>query len=750
MTLRSTDLLRFFHSHYFLGGIRQTIGVLTPALVVGGLFGWFSAGAVASFGAACVAIIDQPGGQRQYGSLGMAGAIVLGTLTTAITGMATTHPAAIWFVIPALCFFFSMFTVFGRQGGLLGFACLLLMTLTMRTVLAPIDVALHSLYSLLGGLFYLGLSYSLHRLLWHRESLQALSVALFATADYVRARSAFYDMNVELDEAYRQLIGRQATMTDKHQAARDRLLDEQAQKNPAHEHLHTGMLNTFVDMVGLLDSLIATHTDYATLRRKLPDSDILLFARDALYKLSRNIERIALDMARNRQTPQRISVRAEIRAMEYELEKYKRNELHKQDPEVHALLVQILRRLRNATRAVNRMSQHARPPIDVEAVDQRLQTSLGYTLSRQGFRWRLLTSNLRPDSPHFRYAVRVTITVMLALTLSLALDHTPILTTLMTDFSSHSYWIVLTILVVMKPGFALTRRRNKLRLQGTLIGCAVALALLESTDNLDVYVIIMVAASILGFSFIQLSYRVAAAFNTIFVLFVFQFLSESGTTAIGERLFDTLLGCALALLCSYLLPWWERNYMQSLADAVRRGNRQFFMATLDQAEQARKNRQNPGKATDEAELAWRDAQQYVQTAFSNFASAFYRMMDEPERQQVNVPELNNLLTQHHILMSQITAAAPVLSALDDVPPGIQGSLDTVAAQLDNQDHEAPASIETGGELSALAYPVRQMVRASHLIRQDTQRLNATSNQSPQASSRLNTSRSSVEASGANS
>ena len=46
-----------------LGGIRQAIGMLLPVLVLGGLFGQYSIGLVATFGAQCLAIIDQPDGR---------------------------------------------------------------------------------------------------------------------------------------------------------------------------------------------------------------------------------------------------------------------------------------------------------------------------------------------------------------------------------------------------------------------------------------------------------------------------------------------------------------------------------------------------------------------------------------------------------------------------------------------------------------------------------------------------------------
>src|SRR3546814_1050029 len=53
--------------------------------------------------------------------------------------------------------------------------------------------------------------------------------------------------------------------------------------------------NMFVDMLQLLDTLVATHTDYAALRRALAGHDCLMFMRDALTKMSLELNRIALE-----------------------------------------------------------------------------------------------------------------------------------------------------------------------------------------------------------------------------------------------------------------------------------------------------------------------------------------------------------------------------------------------------------------------------------------------------------------------
>ncbi|AUA54568.1 Inner membrane protein yccS [Achromobacter spanius] len=756
MDLRIASIRRFLYSHYFFGGVRQGVGMLLPVLVLGGLFGNYTTGLVATFGAQCLAIIDQPGGPQRHRTNEMLGGAALGTVTVIITGLASTNPILIWLVVIAQCFVYSMFTVFGKRGGLIGFAGLLLMTLTMHSPLQPHEVFAHAVATLGGALFYVVFSLGFSRLFWLREEQQAMSVALFATADYVAARAAFYDETADLDEAYRTLIQRQSVMTEKHQAARDMVLRALPRGKGVGDRQRVMIWNMFVDMLQLLDTLVATHTDYAALRRTLAGNDCLMFMRDALVKMSLELNRIALDVSRGRQVQYRSSAKAELRAIEYEIEQLKQQGLGEREPEMLALIIQVLRRLRNSARIVDRLADHTAASPDAKPTDVlRINKSLTRFISRQEFRFGLLTSNLRLDSPHFRYALRVTAAAAIAMTLASRW--------LSPEFSAHNYWIMLTIVIIMKPGFALTRQRNGWRLGGTLIGCICALLLFNLTDSPEILFAVLLGACIMGNSLVQLNYMASAIFNTLFVVLVFHFVSPGtvSMSVIGERAIDTLLGCALALICSYILPWWEARYLKPLAAAATRANREYLLAGLRYVE-AMQTHAGPAtnaganadttagtntattaaataapsaatnaSATDtpaviDADLAWRLARKNVHIAFSNFAEAFYRMMSEPKSHQLSVPELNNLLIQNHVLASQITAAIPILAALPKTPEAVQLALNGMVDLLDEKRPQIattlPTQFDTAGEQAALAYPLKQMLKAAHMIRQELQAL----------------------------
>ena len=382
-----------------------------------------------------------------------------------------------------------------------------------------------------------------------------MSVALFATADYVAARAAFYDATSDLDDAYRALIQSQSVMTEKHQAARDMVLRALPRGKGLGDRQRVMIWNMFVDMLQLLDTLVATHTDYAA-PRALAGNDCLIFMRDALVKMSLELNRIALDVSRGRKVQYRSSAKAELRAIEYEIEQLKQQGFGEREPEMLALIIQVLRRLRNSTRIVDRLADHTAASPDAKLHRCAAHQQVAHALHlAPGIPLRPLDQQPAPgfaalplraardggggagDDAGQPLAVAGIFSAQL-------LDHA--------DHRDHH-----------ETGFALTRQRNGWRLTGTVIGCVCALLLFNLTDSPEILFAVLLAACIMGNSLVQLNYMASAIFNTLFVVLVFHFVSPGtvSMSVIGERAIDTLIGCALALVCSYILPWWEARYL---------------------------------------------------------------------------------------------------------------------------------------------------------------------------------------------
>ena len=734
---------RFFHSHYLLAGLRQSLGVLLPVVVLGGIFKLYPLAIIMAMGAMCVAIVDQAGGPRRFRTNEMLGAAILGTFTVFITGLSSSSSLAIWILVPTLGFSYSLLNVYGKRGGLIAFACLLLMVLTLRYPMSPDEVLVHTASSAAGAFFYLSFSLLFRQILFFQDERSTLTVALFATASYMKQRAKFYDIDTELDDTYRELIKNQAEMTESQQAIRDMVLRELPRGGAGNaEATRLSLLAIYVNMESLRDSLVASHTDYVNLRRAMGKCDFLFFTHDALYQMGLAVGHIALNVSRRRKTKPPHSAKAEIRALEYELERYKRAQFNKEQPEIYALLVQIVRRLRNVQNLIDHMAAQTRSPTNDIPIDQYLDKSLSRFLARDEIRLGMLTSNLRWNSATFRYAVRISCACLLGLAVPSVVAFFSPQMEILQALTSYSYWIIMTSLVILKPAFSLTKQRNLFRLAGTALGCVLTFILLKTTNNSEVYLFILLLAYILGNSLVLLNYMVSAICTTVFVLISFQFLHSTDTFVIGERFVDTLIGCVIALICSYILPWWESNSLHTLAQDALQANKNYLHTGLHYAALKRQHSAATTAVPEDdhaltlsaaalsklehdlmdADLQWQLARRQVHINFSNFSSGFYRMMNEPSSRQMDVALLNNLLSQNHVLASQISASIPLLATLTEVPPEVAKAIVYIERELNNTDSAPVGTLETEGELAMLAYPLRQMMRASQLIRQDMQGL----------------------------
>lgn len=700
---RLTRIQRFVYSHHFISGVRRGAGILLVFSLGLLLPGSDSQALIAALGAACVALIDQPG-PLPVRIREMVGGLVLGSLAVSLTGFASHHPAWLLVAVVGQAFFFSMFAVYGKRGGVIGLSCLILTVVTMHSELTPDQVLEHAAVTLGGAATYIVFSILASRPLQVREEEQSLSVALLATADYVAARAEMYDADADLDERYRQLIASQATMSDQHQAARDMILRRMSKHSVERSPRRRMVWNVFIDMVNMLDLLVGTHTDYTLLQRTLGQTDTLIFMRDALLKMSLELERIALAVTREKRLMRRNSVKAELRALEYDIEVMKRQGFAAESPEAYSLCVQILRRLRNANRCVERMLNQTSMPAEATALNPaQLDTSLSDFLSRQSFSPKLFTSNLRFDSPPFRFSLRVAMAVAVGLAIGLTIP----------EIGPHGYWIVLTIIIIMKPAFSLTRQRNTARLIGTLIGCGLAFLLFYLTMDPQLLLATLVVSLITGFSFIVVNYLVASVFNTVTVLIMLHFLLPETFGLVGERAIDTTIGSLVALAFSYVLPWWEARSLPSLADAAIRANETYLRAGV---EQLNASQQGNGSSTANA---WPLARRNMMVAFSNFAEAFYRMMGEPPSRQQHVAEYNNLLIQNHVLASEIASAIQQLQAQAELPAQAMDFLNEMNMALQQRDL-AKASKDANASLGDHAgadwiYPVKQLQRAVQSI-----------------------------------
>jgi MFS family permease len=154
---------------------------------------------------------------------------------------------------------------------------------------------------------------------------------------------------------------------------------------------------------------------------------------------------------------------------------------------------------------------------------------------------RQFRANLTFRSIIFRHALRLAVAATIAVTLYKFLR------------LERGYWLIITVLVIVKPVFADTRRRTLERVLGSVVGGALAALLAASVHNVVALNLLLVVFSVLAYSHVRHNYSLFVVFLTPFVVLMIETVEPTGWRIALTRIFDTALGGAIALAVSYLL-----------------------------------------------------------------------------------------------------------------------------------------------------------------------------------------------------
>jgi uncharacterized membrane protein YccC len=136
--------------------------------------------------------------------------------------------------------------------------------------------------------------------------------------------------------------------------------------------------------------------------------------------------------------------------------------------------------------------------------------------------------------------------------------------------SARSYWIALTVAIVLKSDFGSVFPRAVQRAAGTLVGAAIGAALIAIVPRGigDVFIIAALAA-VLPVALLR-QYGMFSTFLTPLVVLLIDLLSPGGWSTLDARLIDTALGSGIVLVFGYLL--WPQTFHNRIgpkfADAV--------------------------------------------------------------------------------------------------------------------------------------------------------------------------------------
>jgi uncharacterized membrane protein YccC len=199
--------------------------------------------------------------------------------------------------------------------------------------------------------------------------------------------------------------------------------------------------------------------------------------------------------------------------------------------------------------------------------------------------------------------------------------------------------VLLTIAVIMRANYGLTKQRRDDRIVGTLVGCVIAAGAVAWLP-IGALVAVQGLALVVIHSFVRLDYRLSSAGASVMALVSLHLVEPGLPAQVLPRLADTLIGGAIAHLFSYVWPHWEFSEAPGIARRLQTRLAAFAAVALQ---------------PDAAVQDYRLARKNVIEAIAALSDSAGRMSVEPVAARKGLEEMAGLLMAAHGLIAQLSA-----------------------------------------------------------------------------------------------
>lgn len=632
-----TSYKNFFNGRFFNEGIRNTVGIVLPAVVLG-YFGQLSLGLVLSLGALCVSVTDSPGPVHHRVN-GMLICNMLIALVSVVVCYAVPYPIFLGVIIFFCGFLFSMLTVYGLRTSSIGIAALLIMILSLQSRYQGLEIWRNALYIFAGGSWYLLFSITLYSLRPYKIVQQILGDFVIGIGEYFRTRSHFYKHDPAYEKTYQLLLQQQVNVLSQQSLLSEILFKT---RTILKETTHTGrvLLKIYVDAAELFESIMTAFQDYRVLHAQFDKTGILEAIQQQIVRLADELELIGLAIKSNDRSIATGRNLLAYRELKLKFEALRLSYMTDANVDEFVSLGRIFNNLQHLTDKINGLHYYTSYDKKIKKVASH-EIDLTSYAAVQDIRPMIFFNNLNFKSNIFRHALRVAFALVIGYIISVIFS------------IGHSYWILLTIVVILKPAYSLTKKRNSDRLIGTFFGILAGVLILFLFKDKTILLVIMVFFMASSYAFIRTNYFISVLMMTPYLIIFFHMLHPQSIQAILlDRLLDTTIGSLIAFLTSlFLVPVWEHQNIRMNMIHLVEACRVYYLSlatVFSHDEQV---------SQQQARIYRRD----VLTELANVSDAFTRMLSEPKRFQKGVETIHQFVVLSHILTSHFASLSYFLN-----------------------------------------------------------------------------------------
>ncbi|MDW5289909.1 FUSC family protein [Formosa sp. PL04] len=626
--LKSIEL--FFKGSHFYRGLILTTSILIP-LFLFHFIGLFSYAPSIAIGIFVNAPSDIPGSLRRKIN-GTLLSIIITTVTTCIILFAKPYLFILVVLITVLTFFISLISAYGFRGSLIAFSGLLAMVIALGVHHeTPLQIIIHSALIACGGLWYLLYTLLVNRVIPKKDEDQVISETLLLTGKYLKIRAKLITKKTNRTKLQKELFLLQTQISEKHETLREMLLTER--KRSGRSHFDEKRLLIFISLVDIFELALANNLDYTKIdthfsERKQhlkPFKNLNFVMGDHLIMLSESVIKGNKIPTKNKLLKALSKASKGIKHYVDDVQLPKAREgammLHNLYDYQEKLLYEI--------RSIRRVMANVKSASSLKLEDKEAVQFI----THQEYSTSIFFENISLKSPIFRHTLRLTISILVAFSFGEFFE------------IRNAYWIILTVIVIMRPNYGLTKERTKNRILGTLIGAIFAIAVIMLTTNTIIYAVLAAVSLTFAFSLIQQNYRVGAAFITTYIIFVYALLDPNAMSVIKFRVIDTFIGALISLCATYFLwPNWEYKNLDDVIESVIKNSTIYLLATQNLYHNKNANNINYKVSRKEAFLS-----------VGNLNAAFQRMTQDPKSKQIELDLIYNIVTLNHTFLAAIAS-----------------------------------------------------------------------------------------------
>ncbi|WP_432671345.1 FUSC family membrane protein [Flavobacterium sp. SM2513] len=554
-------------------------------------------------------------------------AILIIVVSAVLVSVLYPYPYIFYPFLALALFFLSMISVYGQRATMVSFSGLLSIALAFGHIQQGISILINGGYILGGGLFYLLVSLIFYKIRPYRYVELQVSECLKLTSKYLKLRGDLWDTEASRESIIKEKLLLQVELNTTHENIREILIRNRSTSGSSNQNRK--LLIVFTSLVEILELALSTSFNHQKFNEKfVAYPQILKNYQNLAYNLARTLKSISVSIEDNKKYVSTHQLFNDLEILENAIVEYQTN-VEGKDVQENVLMLSNMRDY--VERQIEKIKVLERAfTLKVDKQDTKpIEKDLEKFLTPLYYPWSTFQNNLSFSSTIFRHSLRLTLTILAGIVIGNLISVEKV------------YWILLTIVVIMRPGYGLTKQRSYQRIFGTVLGGLIAFGIISVVQNPYAISTFAVISMLLGFTFTQTNYKVGATFVTIYVVFIYAMLTPNVRDVVQFRVMDTLVGAALAFSANYLLwPSWEFLNVRVFLKKSIKANYHYL-----------KEISTFYNEKGEVTTSYKIARKFAFIEIGNLMNSFQRMTQEPKSKQKQLPQLYKLVELNYSLVS---------------------------------------------------------------------------------------------------